>query len=91
MAEMQQLMQQMAEMGKMFHQTMQAFQQMVQTSAHGGTQTRASGNNLHKFYARLDKFAGDEGTWKEWWYQFGVATNAYDEKAAALMETIEKM
>ena len=32
--------------------------------------------NMHKFYTRLEKFGSDESKWKEWYYPFGVATNA---------------
>ena len=55
------------------------------------TTSAAPRTNTHKFYTRLDKFGGDETKWKEWWYQFGVATNRHDERTAQIMEVVEKM
>ena len=47
--------------------------------------------HMHKHYMRLDKFDGIKGeAWKEWYYQFGVATSAYNVKTGALLEIIEK-
>ena len=60
-------------------------------SASSGTSERRVTKDLHKFYTRLDKYGSDESKWKEWYYQFSVATNAYDERAAQLMEEIEAM
>ena len=37
---------------------------------------------IHKHYARLEKLV--PGDWKEWQYQFGVATHAYSSKHGAL-------
>ena len=47
--------------------------------------------SMHKFYTRLEKFGSDENKWKEWFYQFGVATSAYDKRTAAVMELVEAM
>ena len=52
-------------------------------------QPRRATENMHKFYNRLDKFSGQEGAWKEWYFQFGVATGAYDQQTAAVMEAVE--
>lgn len=52
---------------------------------------KKAGKNMHKFYTRLEKFSDDVTKWKEWHYQFGVATNAYDRKTAELMEAVEKI
>ena len=68
--------------------TIEAMEARRPTTPAGGAIQR---NNLHKFYTRLEKFSGEDGKWKEWWYQFVVATNAYDEKTAAIMEAVEKM
>ena len=46
---------------------------------------------MHKFYTRLEKFSGDPMTWKEWHYQFEVATSTYDSRTAEIMETVEKL
>ena len=50
---------------------------------HGGTA------QIHKHYQRLDKLSAEE--WKEWHYQFSVATSAYSVKNGALLEIVEKM
>ena len=68
--------------------TVEAMEARRTTTPAGGVTQK---NNLHKFYTRLEKFAGDDSKWKEWWYQFVVAMNAYDEKTAAIMEVVEKM
>ena len=46
---------------------------------------------MHKYYTRIDKFDGSTATWKEWHYQFEVATGTYDQKTAAVMGKIERM
>ena len=66
----------------------QAMEAMRQTAGGGGPKAAKS---LHKFYTRLEKFGGEDGRWKEWHYQFGVATNAYDTKTAMVMELVERI
>ena len=66
----------------------QAVEALRQTGQHGGPKTA---DNMHKFYTRLEKFSGEAGNWKEWYYQFGVATSTYDQKTAAVMERVEKL
>ena len=44
---------------------------------------------IHKHYARLEKLETED--WKEWQYQFGVATHAYSSKHGALLEIVERM
>ena len=44
---------------------------------------------IHKHYVRLEKLAPED--WKEWQYQFGVATHAYSSKHGALLEIVERM
>ena len=44
---------------------------------------------IHKHYARLEKLVPED--WKEWQYQFGVATHAYSSKHGALLEIVERM
>ena len=56
----------------------------------GGREGQGGGektSTIHKYYTRLEKFDG-EG-WKEWYYQFGVATSTYSYKNAALLEVVE--
>ena len=58
----------------------------------GGTEGGRGGSGrstIHKYYTRLEKFEG-EG-WKEWYYQFGVATSTYSDKNAKLMEIVEAL
>ena len=75
--------------------TVQAVQQVLegmrQQGASGAPQGSRADRGMHKFYARLEKFSSDESKWKEWWYQFAVATNSYDEKTAKVMEVVEEM
>ena len=66
----------------------QAMEAFKQSEPHGG---RKTADNMHKFYTRMEKFGGEAGKWKEWYYQFGVATGIYDQKTAAVMEKVEKM
>ena len=60
-------------------------------SGAGGSGAGGGGaaSNIHKFYTRLEKFDG-EG-WKEWYYQFSVATSTYSIKNAALLEIVENL
>ena len=44
---------------------------------------------IHKHCARLEKLVPED--WKEWQYQFGVATHAYSSKHGALLEIMERM
>ena len=44
---------------------------------------------IHKHYARLEKLVPED--WKEWQYQFGVATHGYSSKHGALLEIVERM
>ena len=44
---------------------------------------------IHKHYARLEKLVPED--WKEWQYQFGVATHADSSKHGALLEIVERM
>ena len=97
------MLQQLAEMNQasqqaqqtMFQQAMQAMQKVVQTveatvrSVPQGA--RKTGDSLQKCYTRVEKFMGDPLGWKEWHYQFGVATAQYDQKTHEVMEKIEKM
>ena len=39
--------------------------------------------------ARLEKLVPED--WKEWQYQFGVATHAYSSKHGALLEIVERL
>ena len=103
MAELQQLMRQLAEMNQanqqaqqtMFQQAMQAVQKVVEsveTTVRSAPQgVRKMGDSLQKCYTRVEKFTGDPVGWKEWHYQFGVATAQYDQKTQEIMETVEKM
>ena len=68
---------------------MEAVSRMIPQTATAG-EKRVT-RNMHKYYSRLEKFGGDESKWKEWFYQFSVATNAYDVRAAQLLEEVEKM
>ena len=73
-------------------QAMEAMrQQQSAANSTEGAQPRRATENMHKFYNRLEKFNGEEGKWKEWSYQFGVATGAYDQKTAAVMEAVEAL
>ena len=97
------MLQQLAEMNQasqqaqqtMFQQAMQAMQKVVQTveatvrSVPQGA--RKTGDSLQKCYTRVEKFMGDPLGWKEWHYQFGVATAQYDQKTHEVMEKVEKM
>ena len=47
--------------------------------------------DVHKVYSRLEKFSGEDSKWREWSYQFGVATNAYDRKTGTVVEKVEAM
>ena len=54
----------------------------------GGGQGRAQGRRQHlhqKAYSRIEKFQGGEEKWKEWSYDFIVATQAQCEEVAQLM------
>ena len=55
----------------------------------GGVSGNGGGAQIHKHYQRLDKLSAEE--WKEWHYQFSVATSAYNVKNGALLEIVEKM
>ena len=44
--------------------------------------------SVHKYYTRVEKFSSED--WKEWHYQFSVATHAYSSKNGALLEIIEQ-
>ena len=46
---------------------------------------------MDKCYSRLESFDGNEGKWKEWYFQFGVATKACDMATGTLMEEVEKL
>ena len=47
--------------------------------------------HIHKHFTRLEKFDGGNGDkWKEWYYQFGVATSSYNIKNGMLLEILEK-
>ena len=97
------MLQQLAEMNRasqqaqqaMFQQAMQAVQKVVQTvettvrSVPQGV--RKTGDSLQKCYTRVEKFMGDPVGWKEWHYQFGVATAQYDQKTQEIMEKVERM
>ena len=71
------------------HAVTQAMEAIRQTtsSASGHKVTKS----MHKYYTRLEKFSSEETGWKEWYYQFGVATGAYDQKTASVMESVESM
>ena len=50
---------------------------------------RRTGDAMHKFYTRIEKFDGSTASWKEWHYQFEVATGTYDQKTAGIMGKIQ--
>ena len=53
--------------------------------------TRRTGDAMHKYYTRLDKFDGSPTLWKEWHYQFEVATSTYDQKTAEILEKVQQL
>ena len=55
----------------------------------GGGSNNGGAAMIHKFYARLEKLDGDQ--WKEWSYQFAVATNTYKPENGELLEAVEKL
>ena len=69
------------------HQVMEGIKQQGSSGGMGPKVTKS----MHKYYTRLEKFGSEENKWKEWYYQFGVATSAYDTKTAAVMEAVESM
>ena len=62
-------------------------------AATAATRDNAGGSSgsvqIHKHYARLEKLVPED--WKEWHYQFGVATHAYCSKNGLLLEIVERM
>lgn len=55
-----------------------------------GGQRPGRDRDVHKFYSRLDKLEkGDQ--WREWHYQFCVATKAYADDMGTLLRTVEKL
>lgn len=54
----------------------------------GGGSGGTRGANIHKHYTRVDKLGGPD-EWKEWHYQFSVATRAYSSKNGVLLEIVE--
>ena len=62
-------------------------------AATAATRDNAGGSSgsvqIHKHYARLEKLVPED--WKEWQYQFGVATHAYCSKNGLLLEIVERM
>ena len=54
----------------------------MRTSGGGG------GAGIHKHFSRVEKLNPDE--WKEWHYQFVVATHAFNVKHGALLEIVEQ-
>ena len=46
------------------------------------------GGNIHKHYTRVEKLEGADN-WKEWHYQFLVATRAHSAKNGMLLEIVE--
>ena len=58
------------------------------TRTTGGGSVDKAGNNIHKYYSRVDKFNSED--WKEWHYQFSVATHAFSDKHGALLEIVEQ-
>ena len=69
-----------------------AVTQAMEAASSGARQgARGAGDAMHKFYTRIDKFSGDPASWKEWHYQFEVATSTYDLKTAEIMEKVQKM
>ena len=46
--------------------------------------------DVHKFYSRVDKLDKAD-QWREWHYQFRVATKAYSDDMGKLLETVEKL
>ena len=70
----------------------QAVAQAIEATNRNASQgTRKAGDAMHKFYTRIDKFSGDPASWKEWHYQFEVATSTYDLKTAEIMEKVQNM
>ena len=70
----------------------QAVAQAIEATNRCSSQgARRAGDAMHKFYTRVDKFGGDPAGWKEWHYQFEVATSTYDLKTAEIMNTVERM
>ena len=55
----------------------------------GAGGSNGSGGQIHKHHTRLDKLVPEE--WKEWQYQFSVATHAYNAKNGVLLEIMERM
>ena len=55
----------------------------------GAGGSNGSGGQIHKHYTRLDKLVPEE--WKEWQYQFSVATHAFYAKNGVLLEIVERM
>ena len=65
-------------------------QALVAAATHNGAcGSNGSGGQIHKHYTRLDKLVPEE--WKEWQYQFSVATHAYNAKNGVLLEIVERM
>ena len=60
---------------------------MASAGSGGGSGASGTGN-VHKYYSRIDKLKEEE--WKEWHYQFLVATHAYNVKNGALLEIVEE-
>ena len=54
-----------------------------------GTGGGGSSAGIHKHYTRVEKLNPDE--WKEWHYQFTVATHAFNVKHGALLEIVERL
>ena len=50
--------------------------------------TASSATSIHKHYSRIEKLNPEE--WKEWHYQFHVATHAFNIKHGALLEIVEQ-
>ena len=62
-------------------------QAIAATRGNGGGHGGGS-SQIHKHYTRLDKLVPEE--WKEWHYQFSVATHAFHAKNGALLELVEQ-
>ena len=71
-------------------QTMAAQSQASTSAAPSGGQKTSREGDVHKFFTRVDKLERAE-QWREWHYQFRVATKAYSGEMGVLLSTVEKL
>ena len=65
----------------------EAIRALTTAGAVGGGSAN-KGGSVHKHYSRLERLEGGE-QWKEWHYQFVVATQEFSAHNAALLGIIE--